>query len=76
MICLIGCGAPLAENAPKYGAQSQRDLVKGMTYTVIVIDGCEYILGKYENGYGGGYTLTHKGDCKNPIHHYDTKLFK
>lgn len=42
-------------------------------YRVKIIDGCEY-LERYE-GYQNGYTFTHKGDCKNPIHYqiiYDT----
>lgn len=29
-----------------------------------IIDGCEYIVTR--NSYGNG--LTHKGNCKNPIH--------
>ena len=36
-------------------------------YDVIEIDGCEYI--KACNGYDG--YLSHKGDCKNPIHQYN-----
>lgn len=39
-------------------------------FRIIVIDGCEYIEcvhGFTWNSYYS-YTLTHKGDCKNPIH--------
>jgi hypothetical protein len=39
-------------------------------YSVIVIDSCEYIQvvnsGKVLNNYS--YSLTHKGNCKNPFH--------
>lgn len=39
-------------------------------FSIRVIDGCEYI--QFENGImtfnSYSYTLTHKGDCKNPIH--------
>lgn len=38
-------------------------------YEIITIDGCEYILGWDNNAYNGGYFLTHKGNCKNPIHY-------
>lgn len=37
-------------------------------YTIIVIDGCEYIFGRDYGGYNGGYFLTHKGNCKNKAH--------
>ena len=39
-------------------------------YSIRIIDGCKYI--QVENGATFGnnynYTLTHKGNCKNPIH--------
>lgn len=37
-------------------------------YSIIIIDGCEYIFGRDHGGYNGGYFLTHKGNCKNKIH--------
>lgn len=46
-------------------------------YTTIIIDNCEY-LKKYE-GYQCGYTFSHKGNCKNPIHYqiiHDTIYYK
>lgn len=36
-------------------------------FSVVVIDGCEYLT-KY-NGYQLGVSFCHKGDCKNPIHY-------
>ena len=40
-----------------------------MQYTVRTIDGCEYIQIEQMIGFNSGiYSLTHKGDCKNPIH--------
>jgi len=38
----------------------------------VVIDGCEYIETENFNGEGVNTSLTHKGNCKNPIHHYVT----
>jgi len=31
---------------------------------IVVIDSCEYLYGPW----GNGTVLTHKGNCKNPIH--------
>lgn len=33
-------------------------------FTIVVIDSCEYITGRYDRS----RFLTHKGNCKNPIH--------
>lgn len=37
-------------------------------YSIVVIDGCEYV--EYDKGVLDQrvYSLTHKGNCKNPIH--------
>jgi hypothetical protein len=44
---------------------------KGMYYKHIVIDGCEYIIGRDNLPYNGGYFMTHKGNCTNKIHIYN-----
>lgn len=36
-------------------------------YEIVIIDGCEYIYMWFGTTSGGG-SLTHKGDCHNPIH--------
>lgn len=40
------------------------------TYRVITFDGCEYLVYQYSqpDDYGYVYSVTHKGNCKNPIH--------
>ena len=38
------------------------------TRTEETIDGCEYINSQSWNGHGYTEVLTHKGNCKNPIH--------
>ena len=38
-------------------------------YRVVVIDKCEYI----EVANGSSYSLTHKGNCNNPIHPEHTR---
>jgi prepilin-type N-terminal cleavage/methylation domain-containing protein len=35
---------------------------------VVTIEGCEYF---YQRTYYGYHVLTHKGNCKNPIHKYE-----
>jgi hypothetical protein len=55
--CLFSCTENGSGNA-----------VTGQTnYSIEIIDGCEY-LKRYE-GYNSGYSFSHKGDCKNPIHY-------
>lgn len=36
---------------------------------IVEIDGCEYILYSETQGYSGYGFLSHKGNCKNPIHY-------
>ena len=39
-------------------------------YSIRIIDGCEYIEVENSTTFSDAYsyTLTHKGNCKNPIH--------
>ena len=50
--------------------QSSGSLPVGNGYKVRMIDGCQYI--EYEYGLpatqGYSYSITHKGNCINPIH--------
>jgi hypothetical protein len=44
---------------------------KYLEYEVLIIDSCEYLVyGRYDNGnqHSDRQVLTHKGNCKNPIH--------
>lgn len=45
-----------------------KEIVSGVNYQVVKIDECEYILGTDNGSYNGGYFLTHKGNCTNPLH--------
>ena len=74
LFALFGCAdRPSAINGvgkinPQY--KSLGDYGNGeVTYRVIIIDGCEYMLGIAPGAYNGGVFLTHKGDCKNKLHH-------
>ena len=62
--CLFSCSS---ETTPK------TEIKNGITYEITIIDGCEYILGSDNGAYNGGYFLSHKGNCKNPIH-YQNKV--
>ena len=56
-IILFSCETPKGERKMKEG------------YSIIEIDGCEYIEVSYAPGWNNGYySITHKGNCKNEIH--------
>lgn len=59
-LLLIGCGESQIEDS--------KIVEKKQSYNVIEIDGCEYI--EVDSGILDNriYSLTHKGNCKNPIH--------
>lgn len=42
-----------------------------LNYKIVVIDSCEYIEVYEGIGQSSVYSLTHKGNCKNPIHKLD-----
>jgi len=42
-----------------------------VVYQIVEIEGCEYILGHDNGFYNGGFFMTHKGNCKNPIHQHN-----
>lgn len=52
-----------------YHSVLYQDLVDN--YKVVEIEGCEYIVYSYARGYGGYGLMTHKGNCKNPIHEHN-----
>lgn len=63
LVCLsfVGCN-------PQTGDGNES--VKYGDYTIKVIDGCQYI--EYDYGFLDQrvYSLTHKGNCNNPIHNH------
>lgn len=68
-----GIFAPRVGDPPGFHAQRLEDFYykkgkspTGRNCTVVEIDGCEYIEFQTSLGYHG---LTHKGNCKNPIHY-------
>lgn len=61
VMLLITVVSPKPSNESISGQASQISLGE----KEVVIDGCEYFK---VPSYGQYYTLTHKGNCKNPIH--------
>lgn len=59
-IIIVGCKLPSPKGEGKVNTSDN--------YSIITIDGCEYI--EYDKGVFDQrvYSLTHKGDCKNPYH--------
>lgn len=53
--------------------RTAQEKATGSDAATIVIDGCEYIT--VENSMSGAsnysFAMTHKGNCKNPIHHWN-----
>ena len=64
MTAIFGCNNsnPVSKDIPE-----PTYVTDNIRYKIIIIDSCEYILGDDMNPYGGHF-LTHKGNCKNPIH--------
>lgn len=66
----------IAGNYPKTNIMKKIILILALTFTLfsctdrqeVVIDGCQYIETTSFNGDGGVTSLTHKGNCNNPIH--------
>lgn len=58
ILMLLSCNSP-----DKYEEKKEN----GMNYTVMIIEGCEYIW--YKDDYNYGQTLAHKGNCANSIHY-------
>lgn len=62
MVCFVGVGCDNPQTSGGNETSIDGD------YTIKVIDGCQYI--EYDYGILDQrvYSLTHKGDCNNPIH--------
>ncbi|RYU81319.1 hypothetical protein [Hymenobacter persicinus] len=65
----VSLGGGACEESPLARAQQQRAEQRraAPTYRVIQIEGCEYLRQETSNGYP---VITHKGNCRNPIHPY------
>lgn len=59
-LAVVACGIP---------PSGDKAVDSGKGYTVKTIDGCEYVeVSSMIGSQYGYYSLTHKGNCKNPIH--------
>ena len=70
MLGLISCNVP-ERNVPKTKTTYQIDN-ELHPLEIIVIDSCEYLYGPW----GYATVLTHKGNCKNPIHKDSLEFYK
>lgn len=62
LFIMVSCNSPSNATTKNNG---------DIEYKIIEIEGCEYIW--YKETFESGQTLTHKGNCKNPIHRKDCK---
>lgn len=60
-VLLLGILLTSCDDNPKQLAED------GTTYRIETIDGCEYVY----KSWGEGGVLSHKGNCKNPIHYHN-----
>lgn len=65
LICIVlamySCAEP---NVPSQETNYVISVSEKRELEIIVVDNCEYLYGSW----GPGSVLTHKGNCKNPIH--------
>lgn len=68
LLFLVSCDGPTYKEKSSNNWYSEGNQVKeifcGIYYTVVIIDSCEYIMGRDNGGYNGGFFLAHKGNCK------------
>ena len=64
---LIGCNDIPNGKQINHPSNSNKPL---HNFRLVDIDGCEYIEVDAGIAESAVYSLTHKGNCKNPIHHY------
>ena len=70
---LWGCESWVPKEEKEVDASINTILIDGklsgsMDYEIVIIDSCEYIIGRDNRNMNTGYSITHKGNCKNPIH--------
>jgi hypothetical protein len=67
MVIIFSCFSLACGQSP---STERRTETQG-NYSVVVIDGCEYIECDYGLLDQRVYSLTHKGNCSNPIHSHN-----
>ncbi|WP_375415794.1 hypothetical protein [uncultured Hymenobacter sp.] len=67
-LLVLGLGAGCEESPSSRGKRVEEARRRvPPDYRVVTIEGCEYLRVEVTHGYA---TLTHKGNCRNPIHPY------
>ena len=67
---LFSCSEPNVQKQSEPNVQKQKTTIRLNNMdplNIVTIDGCEYLYGPW----GNATVLTHKGNCKNPIHVYN-----
>ena len=63
-LSLVGCAEPNVESKPTTHVLEFGDGGSGYILKEVSVEGCDYLYGPW----GNATVLTHKGNCKNPIH--------
>lgn len=67
LVAVIFCGCQqqtINEAEQSYSDNKANEIFIGVNYQIVQIDSCEYIIGRDNGAYNGGYFLSHKGNCK------------
>jgi len=62
LLFIFSCSSPNKRTTEKIKMENSETSLE-----VVIIDKCEYLYGAW----GNATVLTHKGNCKNPIHKYN-----
>jgi hypothetical protein len=64
-VIFCGCEQEITNKAEKrYTENKANEIFIGVNYQIVEIDSCEYLIGRDNGSYNGGYFLSHKGNCK------------
>jgi hypothetical protein len=65
VLFIIVCGVSIVSCSPKQPIEGSSKTGQIGDYSVVIIDGCEYLEYRIGSGESSVYSLTHKGNCKN-----------
>lgn len=72
LLVSLATGVGLIAACEPSGKNLGRATSPSSDYQIVVIEGCEYIeVARNLDFNNAAYSLTHKGNCKNPIHQHN-----
>ena len=65
VLFIFACTMGMVSCGPRQPIEGSNKTGSIGDYTIVVIDGCEYLEYRKGGGESAVYSLTHKGNCKN-----------